>query len=329
MRKRLSLSVRQEEEGYRLERVLKQVLGLTSREISQAKFRPRGICVNGEACKVTKLLHEGDLVEVCLEEENTGSKHLIAAPGKLAILYEDEDLLAVNKPAGMVCHPAGGHYGDTLANVMQYYFRQKGEHVVIRLVGRLDRETSGIVLAAKSQAAASRLSLQKEKGILKKEYLALVQGRPYPPAGWIEAPIGPECASEGAGIRMQVRSGGKPARTYYETLGTGLPETPGLGGVKSGVLGTGEISLVRLEPATGRTHQIRVHMAWLGHPLIGDALYHPAWRAQGKGQPLAALHAVRLTFLQPFTGEEISLETPVPDIYKVLPDWIKIFRRPL
>ena len=346
MRKLLSVKIPPEAEGRRLEWALKHLLKLSPREISQAKFRPGGICVNGEKSIVTKVICQGDLVEVCLEEETAGSDHLIATPGELAILYEDADVLAVNKPAGLGCHPAGGHYADTLANIMQYYFREKGERTVIRLVGRLDRETSGIVLAAKNQAAASRLNMQKKQGILRKEYLALVQGRPAPLSGWIEEPIGPRHSS--GGIRMQVRADGKPARTFYETLGTKAPEASGTGEQKAGALKagkveavgeealeTGEISLVRLRIDTGRTHQIRVHMAWLGYPLIGDVLYHPLWNGEGKdswkkmegktpcdsrdGQPGAALHAVCLTFRQPFTGEEIRLETPVPEIYRGFP----------
>lgn len=312
MRKQISCQVPPEGEGRPVKWVLQRILEMSPREISQAKFRSQGICVNHRPRKVTEPVQAGDLVEVCLEEEELGSDQLLATPGKLTILYEDPDVLAVHKPAGLVCHPVGGHYGDTLANVMQYYFREKGEQVVIRLIGRLDRETSGIVLAAKSQAAASRLNRQKEKGILKKEYVALVQGCPKPATGWVEEPIGPVRDSPGE-IRMQVCPEGKPARTFYETLAT-----------REGV------SLVRLWLTTGRTHQIRVHMAWLGCPLLGDTLYHPLWNGEEAGdakrrrralwerllyvqegdEPHAALHAEQLDFLLPFSGKPVSLRSP-------------------
>ncbi len=335
MRKQISALVPPEGEGRSVKWVLQRILEMSPREISQAKFRSFGICVNGQPRRVTEPVHGGDLVEACLEEEELGSHQLLAVPGELSILYEDSDVLAVHKPAGLVCHPVGGHYRDTLANIMQYYFREKGEQVVIRLIGRLDRETSGIVLAAKSQAAASRLNWQKETGLLKKEYMALVQGQPSPAAGWVEEPIGPAGGPEERGLRessekkpeeentkqagepsreicMQVRPDGKPARTYYETLAT-----------REGA------SLVRLRLDTGRTHQIRVHMEWLGCPLLGDTLYHPLWnkeaagdgenteqatlwgrRLYGEGEPHAALHAGRLEFLQPFTKERICLTDP-------------------
>lgn len=318
MKKQISYEVSSQEDGAELSRVLRRSMGLSPREIRRAKFRPGGICVDGLQRRVTERVRQGERVSICLEEEETGSHQLLALPGRLQILYEDEDVLAVCKREGQVCHPCGGHYGDTLANVMQYYFRQKGENAVIRLIGRLDQETSGVVLAAKSQAAASRLSRQRELGILKKEYLALTAGRPVPDRGWVEEPIGPgedRAAGTREEIRMQVRPDGKPARTFYETLAT-----------REGV------SLLRLWLDTGRTHQIRVHMAWLGCPLLGDTLYavgrekisscagengreslNPLYTNGTGGFTRAALHAWRLEFHQPFTGEPLFLEAPFPE----------------
>ena len=124
-------------------------LGLTKREISQAKFRTDGVCVNGRRARVTAMLQAGDVVEVKLEEAETQSGHLVPYAGKPDILYEDEDILLVNKPAGVVVHPSHGHYSDSLANMLVQYFMEKGEQVKIRSVGRLDKETSGIVVLQK------------------------------------------------------------------------------------------------------------------------------------------------------------------------------------
>lgn len=310
MKKVISYVTTEQDAGRRLEWILKRRLELSAQEISQAKFRRDGICVNGLQCKVSREICAGDLVEVCLEEETRASDQLIPKPGSLEILYEDEDVLVVNKPAGIVCHPVGGHYQDTLANVMQYYFGEQKQQVVIRLIGRLDQETSGVVLAAKSQAAASRLNRQKEQGILKKEYLALVEGCPKKGLGSICDCIGPISGSGDAdsrdAIRMQVCADGKKAVTHYEVLET-----------------TQKGSLVRLQLDTGRTHQIRVHMAHLGCPLLGDTLYNE--KARGGGEiggawERAALHAFHLTFVQPFSGEIIDLEAPLPG------DFIKYLR---
>ncbi|MCI9133564.1 MAG: RluA family pseudouridine synthase [Lachnospiraceae bacterium] len=273
MKKEISYQVSLEEDENKLEQVLRRSLELSPREIRRAKFRPQGICVNGVRRRVTETVRQGERITVCLEEEGDGQDQLVAVAGELQVLYEDGDVLAVCKPPGQVCHPSGGHYADTLANVMQDYFQRKGQQGRIRLIGRLDQETSGIVLAAKSQAAASRLSKQREQGILKKEYLALAAGNPLPDQGWVEEPIGPaKNRTEGKreAIRMQVRPDGKPARTFYETLAQ-----------RDGV------SLLRLTLDTGRTHQIRVHMAWLGCPLLGDTLY----AARAEGFTRAALHA--------------------------------------
>lgn len=298
MKKEIFYQVPPEEDGKKLEQILRQSLKLSPREIRSAKFRPNGICVNGIQKRVTEIVRQGEHISVCLEEQQTGSHQLIATPGKLQILYEDTDVLAVCKPAGQVCHPSGGHYADTLANVMQYYFQQKEEHAVIRLIGRLDQETSGVVLAAKSQAAASRLARQREQDSLKKEYLALVQGCPHPASAWITEPIGPSekgTKNTREEIRMTVRPDGKPARTFYETLMT-----------RDGV------SLMHLKLATGRTHQIRVHMAYLGCPLLGDTLY----ASKMNGFSRAALHAQRLEFCQPFTGGQILVQAPLPQDFR-------------
>ncbi|UWP59173.1 RluA family pseudouridine synthase [Ruminococcus gauvreauii] len=264
-------------------------LGLTKREISQAKFRTDGVCVNGRRARVTAMLQAGDVVEVKLEEAETQSGHLVPYAGKPDILYEDEDILLVNKPAGVVVHPSHGHYSDSLANMLVQYFMEKGEQVKIRSVGRLDKETSGIVVFAKNQAAAGRLARQRELGQFKKEYFALVHGVPEQRTGSIRTGI---AGVPGSLMKMMVTETGKHAVTHYAVQET-----------------FGGFSAVRVLLETGRTHQIRVHMASIGHALLGDKIYG----AECGGIERAALHAYRVKLMQPFSGEEIRIKAEMPE----------------
>jgi 23S rRNA pseudouridine1911/1915/1917 synthase len=227
-------------------------------------------------------------VEVLLEEGGTVSK-LLPLEITPKILFEDEDLLIVDKPSGMVSHPAHGHYRDTAANMAAAYLNGKGEGGPIRLAGRLDRETSGILVFAKNQVAASRLAGQREKGTFRKVYLALASGR---------------MESSGGIIRMPIRKA--PGQLMkMETC-----ETDGMNAVTRFRLLRQEkdYSVLALQIETGRTHQIRVHLAWAGHPLLGDRLYGCGDDRIGR----AALHAWKLYFCHPFTGEKIQLEAEVP-----------------
>lgn len=272
---------------------LKHTLGLSGRQISQAKFRAGGILVNGEERTVRTMLAAGDLVEVLLEEDEAGGAELVPFPMPIEILYEDEDVLAVVKPAGLVVHPSHGHYQDSLVNALAYYYQEQGLRVRLRPVGRLDRETSGIMVFAKNQVAADRLTRQKRAGSFEKVYLAIVRGVPEPPSGVVSAPIGKMADTL---MKMQVDEQGAPSLTVYETLRT-----------------FAGYALVRCIPRTGRTHQIRVHMAYIGHPLVGDQLYG---LYEQEELSRAALHAASATFMQPFTGEKISLSCAMPEDMK-------------
>lgn len=285
----------------RLEHFLKSELGLTRRQVSQAKFRKDGICVNGCQRRVDTQLQAGDVVEVLLEEEETASGHLIPFAEELEILYEDEDLVAVNKPSGVVVHPSHGHYQDSLSNMLVYYFQQKNLPVKIRSIGRLDKDTSGIVVFAKNQAAAARLALQKEEGIFQKEYLALVEGVPKPMKGTVQVDLIRDTQSL---MKMRTTQHGMRAVTHYQVLKTG-PEADQ------------SFSLVKLRLETGRTHQIRVHMASIGHSLLGDSLYGSDISRTFPIQR-TALHAWRCTLRQPFTQELIGIEKGLPEDMEVL-----------
>ena len=245
---------------------------------------------------------------------------------ELEILYEDQDILAVNKPAGLVTHPSGSHYSDSLSNQVAAYFRSKDEPTKVRSIGRLDKETSGILLFAKNQTAAARLQKQRENGISEKTYLAAVSGSMLEDTDGtfhaITTPLAPDPDNR---LKMVISPGSslpgsKPAVTLYSVL-------------KSTALGSRiSASLVMLRLKTGRTHQIRVHMASLGHPLLGDSLYHLSDTTNLFSR--AALHAWKLKFHPPFpAGEttsgilssipctenakkEISLEAPLPEDFK-------------
>lgn len=288
--KKLELVVDETLAGKSLELILKEILGFTKKQISRAKFRENGICINGEQRRISHIAVPGEVLQVCLEEEREDTGKVEPVFEKPDILYEDEDLIVLNKPGGMPCHPGRGHYEDSLANRLAGYYKEKGENALIRAVGRLDRDTSGIMVFAKGQMAAARLFKQKEDGSFRKEYLAVVQGEFKESEGRIMEPIG---KIPGEKMRMQVDSDGKSAETIYEVL-------------KS----WDGYSLVRCNIRTGRTHQIRVHMAWLGHPLLGDVLY-------GDGKNLLfdglALHAWKAEFTQPFSKEKIRIQ--------VLPEW--------
>lgn len=200
MERYLEFRIDEQTAEIKIEAFLKKNAGLTKRQISQAKFRLDGITKNGIRCRVTETAYPGDVIRVCLEEAQTASAHLenynfkigsktqaglhcdkasipvSEASLSLDIVYEDTDILAVNKPAGMVTHPTGIHYADSLSNLVADYFREKNESVCVRPVGRLDQETSGIVIFAKNQVAASRLQSVKSPCKIHKQYLAVVSG---------------------------------------------------------------------------------------------------------------------------------------------------------
>lgn len=247
---------------------------------------------------------------------------------ELEILYEDQDILAVNKPAGLVTHPSGSHYSDSLSNQVAAYFRSKDEPTKVRSIGRLDKETSGILLFARNQTAAARLQKQRENGISEKTYLAAVSGSMLEDTDGtfhaITTPLAPDPDNR---LKMVISPGSslpgsKPAVTLYSVLKSTAPGS------------RISASLVMLRLKTGRTHQIRVHMASLGHPLLGDSLYHLSDTTNLFSR--AALHAWKLKFHPPFpAGEttsgilssipctenakkEISLEAPLPEDFKKL-----------
>lgn len=293
MKKKVTATVSSEDNNLKLETFLKTRLHLTKNEISRAKFCEKGICINGERRKIDARVKTGDLVEVLLETGNKISPQIPDSSEAISVLYEDTDVIVIDKPAGISVHPAGKNDTDTLANRLAHYLRKKEEDSVIRILGRLDKDTSGAVLAVKNRAAATRLEIQRKKHILDKTYLAVTEGIPNPAKGQISIPLLPSPLN---GKQMCTAPNGRQALTFYETLAV-----------------QDNHALIRLHLGTGRTHQIRVHMAAIGCPLAGDPLYG--------GQTAAninrtALHAYRIHFIQPFTGQEIQVAAPVPEDFR-------------
>jgi 23S rRNA pseudouridine1911/1915/1917 synthase len=285
--------------GSRLDKfVADQGLGL-SRSATQRLIEDGQVSVNGEPVKASYKVRAGDLLVVRLPIVEPSAP--VAEPIPLNIVYEDRDLLVVNKPAGMVVHPAPGHPGGTLVNALLAHCPElaAGEHDRPGIVHRLDRDTSGLILVAKSEKIGRALQHQfKERQVLK-SYLALLDGHLRPAWGRIEAPLGRDPNHR---QRMAVLAGGREATTEYHVLEQFAHQ---LGPA------AGEYSLVEAEPKTGRTHQIRVHFASIGYPVIGDSVY-------GRRRPRLPLcrqflHARRLAFKHPVSRERMEFEAPLPD----------------
>ena len=268
---------------------------LVAHDVARAKYEtPDGITVNGEVVWVNRPLHEGDILRVVITDH--APDRIIPTEGRLDIVYEDEDLICINKPAGIVVHPSHGHYSDSLANRLAFYFEQKGEPHEIRTIGRLDKDTSGLLLFGKSRSAVGLMDAQAASGTRTKTYLALCEGEFAESEGYVDIPITRDFDGN---IKRVAKSGGDSAFTSYK--------------VEARYEG---FALVSLTLMTGRTHQIRVHMSHIGHPLLGDSLYgngpftHPS--SPDMRISRAALHASSLAFDQPFSGDRIELSADLP-----------------
>lgn len=302
--KPLTYTVGPEEDNWILKSVLQKRLGLSRKLLSKLKLTEKGIMVNGQRQYISIRVGVGDQIEVYMEEEV--SEDILPEPLPLDILYEDDHLLVVNKAPGIIVHPTHGHYTGTLANGVVHYWQEKGERVRFRPIHRLDQETSGVLAIAKNPYAHQHISEQMIAKKVDKRYSAIVHGSVEADLGTLTGPIDRDPVQPH--IRIVMPAGqGYAALTYYH--------------VQKRLQGATWVSL-KLE--TGRTHQIRVHMKHLGHPLVGDKLYGDLVADEQLGCRISrhALHAEELGFCHPSTGEELRFVAPWPEDMSALQHYL-------
>jgi len=293
MHRKLTYHISAAEQDFTVKQYLKSK-GFSTRSMIELKKQPENVTVKNTPVFMNQRLSEGDTLTLYIRQE-TASEKIPPVKLPLDIVYEDEDLLVVNKPAGMPTHPSMNHYENTLANGLAWYFEQQGIPFVFRCVGRLDRDTSGLTVIAKHYVSAGMLSdLVAKKGAddaaFHQEYLAIVRGTPAPDHGTVTAPLS---RKPGSVIERTVDfDHGEAAVTHYRTIEQ-----------KNGH------SLVSLHLETGRTHQIRIHMKYLGFPLIGDYLYNPDMEYIAR----QALHSHKISFRHPISGKWMEFTAPLPE----------------
>ena len=267
----------------------------TDKAIIALKKTPEGILLNGVWAYVNQKISSGDILTIKLSETESSEK-IVPEKLDMDIVYEDEDILVVNKPANMPVHPSQNHYTGTLANGIAYYFAAQRKPFIFRCVNRLDRDTTGLTILCKHQLASGILSNMVSERLIKRTYLAIcTDDGSLPQNGTINAPI---ARKEGSTIeRIVDYEKGEDATTHFKKL-LHLPDK--------------QISLIQLRLETGRTHQIRVHMSSIGHPLIGDDLYGGDCTLIKR----QALHSYSLHFTHPITLKEMSFEQELPQDMK-------------
>lgn len=288
MNRNIDYIIDEDSAGLRVEQFLRRKR-YSGQNLSEIKRMPKNILVNGVHYYMRQELSTGDHLQVRICETQNSEK---IPPTKLPldIIYEDEDLLVLNKPAGMPIHPSLNNYTNSMANALAYYFQSQGKPFIFRCCNRLDRDTSGLTIVSKHLVSGSILSDMTKYREVHQEYLAIARGSVTPSEGTIQAPLG---RKEGTIIERTVDwEHGEDAVTHYKVV----KEANGH-------------SLVSLRLETGRTHQIRIHMKYLGYPLIGDYLYNPDMEYMTR----QALHSHHMEFTHPITGEHMSFTAPLPE----------------
>ncbi len=282
--------------GHRLDKFVGERCPELSRTHAQQIIINGLITVNGKSAKPSLKLNIGDKVDIVIRPEPPPQLQPENIP--LKIVYEDDDLLVIDKPAGLPVHPAPGHPSHTVVNAVLSHLPQlakDADSLRPGIVHRLDKDTSGLLIVAKNRLAQANLSQQFKNRVVKKTYITLVQGKLTPQKGIIEAAIGRDPSHR---QKMAIVTKGRAARTEYRVINY-----------------IGNYTLLEIKPETGRTHQIRVHLAAIGFPVVGDTTYglkSPRFLRQ-------FLHASKITFKLPSTGKEITFESPLPsDLEKVL-----------
>ena len=299
MNRTLTYNITEADAGQRVSDFLK-TKGFSSQNLVDLRKTTGNIFINGEYALQKRIIESGEVLTVHIIE-NEASENIIPVNLPLEIVYEDGDLLVINKPANMPVHPSMDNFDNTMANALAWYFEKQNKPFVFRCINRLDRDTSGLTIVAKHKLSAGILCLDvasksvmgiNAKGI-KREYIAIIRGKLPESEGTIDVPI---ARKEGSVLERIVDfENGERAITHYKVL----KEENGH-------------SLISLELETGRTHQIRVHMKHIGHPLIGDFLYNPDMEYISR----QALHSYRLSFEHPITREVMEFVAPLPEDMK-------------
>lgn len=288
MNRNIDYIIDEDSAGLRVEQFLRRKR-YSGQNLSEIKRMPKSILVNGVHYYMRQELAAGDHLQVRICETQSSEK-IPPTNLPLDIIYEDEDILVLNKPAGMPIHPSLNNYTNSIANALAYYFQSQGKPFIFRCCNRLDRDTSGLTIVSKHLVSGSILSDMTKYREVHREYLAIARGSVTPPEGTIRAPLG---RKEGTIIERTVDwEHGEEAVTHYKVV----KEANGH-------------SLVSLRLETGRTHQIRIHMKYLGYPLIGDYLYNPDMEYMTR----QALHSHHMEFTHPITGEHMSFTAPLPE----------------
>lgn len=274
--------------------VLKNEFNMSNRLITKLKFN-KSILLNNNETYLDKLLIIGDVISCNLDFEEE-SENIIPTKMDLDILYEDDCFFIINKPYDIPVHPSILHYDNSLSNGVKYYFNSIGLKKKIRPVNRLDKDTTGIVIFAKNEYVQECLVKQMQQGTFYKEYIALLCGNLETESGKIEVPI---ARKKNSIIERCIDSNGDYALTYYELIKN-----------------YADFCLVKFILKTGRTHQIRVHSSYIGHPILGDTLYGNYSNLINR----QALHCNELCFIHPITKKELKLKAPIPSDIKVLID---------
>ena len=297
--RQLHYTIQPEADGLSVNAYARNIAGLSKAFLRSVKFRENGILINGQHVTTRGILHTGDCLIFNLPNDYT--QKIVPAKGPLSLIFENDDLVLVNKPAGLVIHPCHGHYSDTLLSYLAWHYQSQSEHPLLCPIGRLDKDTSGLILIAKNKFAAQQLEMQRNNHTLSRVYLALTEGhwQNQPSAGLIDRPIEkiPDTFNQ-----YRTAETGRPSQTAYRVLSEyihdGIP-----------------FSLVQLKLLTGRTHQIRVHMASLGHPLLGDPIYGHAGLLYFER---AALHSSKITCCLPGSHDMTAFGAEMPDDFQQL-----------
>lgn len=288
MNRTIHYEISEADAGLRVEQYLKR-RGYSSQNLASIKRMPKSILVNGVHYYMRQVLACGDRLTVQITETRCSEK-IPPVELPLNIVYEDEDIIVINKPAGMPIHPSLNNYYNTMANALAWYYKAQDKPFIFRCCNRLDRDTSGLTVVAKHLVSAGILSSMTGRREICREYLAITEGHVMPESGTITAPLSRKA---GTIIERAVDwEQGEPAITHYRLVSA-----------------TNRHSLVALKLETGRTHQIRIHMKYLGYPLIGDYLYNPDTSCIKR----QALHSHRLSFPHPITGKQMDFTAPLPE----------------